>query len=231
MEHSYEERVVAFLDILGFEEHIKRSINDSNHLSKIFFAVHWLKEQQNVNGNDHIKELGRSITYFSDSLVVSYSTKNMQQILPDIMRIQLSLASFGLLLRGGIDIGMLYHHQDSIVFGPAMISAYKLESAVAKYPRIVISEQYYARIINISTSDNVDFLQEVLMKDADGFYYLNFLFPDTFYPDSIQMINSAINHLEKEIKYCLDNYKIPDVRSKAYWMQSYIKQAKEKYKL
>jgi hypothetical protein len=39
--------------------------------------------------------------------------------------------------RGGITKGSLYHDH-SMVFGPALIAAYRLETEVAKYPRILI---------------------------------------------------------------------------------------------
>lgn len=49
------------------------------------------------------------------------------------------------MLRGGIDIGLVYH-DDSFIFGSGMISAYLLESEVSKYPRITISQNAIKRI-------------------------------------------------------------------------------------
>ena len=43
------------------------------------------------------------------------------------------------MFRGGISIGDCFH-DGKIIFGPAMNEAYKLESKVAKWPRVVISE-------------------------------------------------------------------------------------------
>lgn len=57
-------------------------------------------------------------------------------LLLDLVHLQLELASYDVLLRGGITIGDLYH-DGSIVYGSAMNEAYLLESKKAKYPRII----------------------------------------------------------------------------------------------
>src|SRR5262249_8589289 len=54
-----------------------------------------------------------------------------------------TLLAKGLLIRGGIAKGPLYH-DDSIVFGPALIEAYQLETGVAKFPRVILSRDVYA---------------------------------------------------------------------------------------
>ena len=58
---------------------------------------------------------------------------------------QFELLREGILLRGGIDIGLVYH-DDSFIFGSGMISAYLLESEVSKYPRIIISKNAIEKI-------------------------------------------------------------------------------------
>jgi hypothetical protein len=46
----------------------------------------------------------------------------------------------GILVRGGLAKGML-HHRGNVVFGPALLDAYALESTIAKFPRILIDRK------------------------------------------------------------------------------------------
>lgn len=49
--------------------------------------------------------------------------------------------SYGYPLRGGIDLGVGLEYKEGELFGPAVHNAYKLESGVAQYPRIVIGDE------------------------------------------------------------------------------------------
>ena len=55
------------------------------------------------------------------------------------------MMSKGILLRGGITVGQLCH-KDNIVYGPAMVEAYELESKSAIYPRVIVSEKFYLQL-------------------------------------------------------------------------------------
>lgn len=61
-------------------------------------------------------------------------------VLLDVIHLQLELMGLGILIRGGIAIGPLYH-SGQIVYGPAMNQAYLLESVYAVYPHIILDEQ------------------------------------------------------------------------------------------
>lgn len=133
----YEKRIVAFVDILGFKTIIEDSVCDTNLRRKVLEAteiIHSRREGQIE---------GTQVTTFSDSAVISYPL-NMRNALfytiIDIIHLQLELGNKGIMLRGGIAIGDVYH-DDDIVFGPAMNEAYFLESKVAKFPRVVIRKE------------------------------------------------------------------------------------------
>jgi hypothetical protein len=68
----------------------------------------------------------------------------------------------GLLVRGGLTMGMLYH-ADGVIFGEAMLNAYHLESRVSKVPRVAVSSRIYA---NLPVGK-----RERLMQDADGIWH------------------------------------------------------------
>jgi len=71
----------------------------------------------------------------------------------------------GLLVRGGLTIGKLYH-SDGVAFGEAMVDAYRLESRVAIYPRIAVSSRIYAHIPTAERSR--------IMRDVDGIWHLDY---------------------------------------------------------
>jgi hypothetical protein len=66
----------------------------------------------------------------------------------------------GLLMRGGLSRGKLYHH-GQVVVGEAMIDAYRLESKVARTARVVVSRR-------IDDNDR-------LFTDADGERCLDYI--------------------------------------------------------
>lgn len=133
----YEKRIVAFVDILGFKTIIEDSVCDTSLRRKVLEATEIIHSRRGG------KIEGTQVTTFSDSAVISYPL-NMRNALfytiIDIIHLQLELGNKGLMLRGGIAIGDVYH-DDDIVFGPAMNEAYFLESKVAKFPRVVIRRE------------------------------------------------------------------------------------------
>lgn len=83
------------------------------------------------------------------------------------------LLSRGILIRGAIDRGPLYHEK-GIVFGPALVNAVKAEQSVAIYPRILLlpkARRTFARFAGPS------FLTSLPRKDNDGQWFLHFLQP------------------------------------------------------
>ena len=146
MSIKYEERLVAFVDILGFKELVYDSVKSDAVMDKIYEAMQTILDVKKVEGSLSNLEIGRTyqatVTTFSDSIIISYllgSYGNLFRILLDIIHLQLALAYQGILIRGGIAIGKAYHDGE-IVFGPAMNEAYELESLCAKYPRIIVKQ-------------------------------------------------------------------------------------------
>lgn len=85
---------------------------------------------------------GLGLVQFSDSIVVSlpYNCSKFPQFLDVVIKIQAMLFMSGILCRGGIAIGK-HFMKDRFLFSDGLIEAYRLESTVAKNPRIVISDE------------------------------------------------------------------------------------------
>ena len=197
---GYEHCYCLFLDILGFKSKICETIDQST--SKVKHPISFprlldaLQEIQRftaypqqvvIAGNEVDGEITRptkrKVTQFSDSVVISYPRHDMGDggllsIIFDVQRLHLKMASYGILLRGSITEGLLFH-SDNFVFGPAMNEAVELEKE-AKFPRVVIAEKL---IIQLESRQGIrDCADQIpdrttksmIVKDVDGRYYVDY---------------------------------------------------------
>lgn len=182
---TYERRLTAFIDILGFKSLVEQSFYDPATLSLIDSAMKLILKQRNMNDQwNKIYDDQKRITTFSDSIVISCPASkgsgNLFYIILDCIHIQMELAFLGILVRGGISIGPLYHDGD-IVYGPAMNEAYRLESQIAKHPRIIVSKETLVEGLKRTCSAHHTVEQEAefidgLIKDCDdGWFFLDML--------------------------------------------------------
>ncbi len=162
---TYEQRIVAFIDILGFKQLIKESTQNPEKIILIQQILNFLKRNEVTDINNwgidfiEIEEDAQkktltdfeilndtSCTCFSDSMVVSvlYNKSKVNEIISTLISnlsyIGAILIKFGILLRGGITFGNLIHTNQGILMGQAFIDAYELESKYAKFPRIILSD-------------------------------------------------------------------------------------------
>jgi len=150
---SYAERYVAFVDILGFKEIIRQS----EHGGRMFEALVKSLTSMGDRNKDLESVLGEDfkVQNFSDAVVLSekVTARGLSHLLYEIQELALSLLPSGLLIRGGISKGSLYH-EGSVVFGPAFLEAYRLESSVASVPRIVLTREVYSDVVQYSNDDD-----------------------------------------------------------------------------
>lgn len=186
----YIERIVAFVDILGFKNLVNESLYSSEAAERIYKALQLIYGRKQDNEADSfmgMQKYGVEVSVFSDSIVISYPLNydgGLFFILLDVIHLQLELACLGILIRGGIAIGLLYHN-GQIVYGPAMNQAYLLESRYAVYPRIILCEQTINEGILKTCSHGhtvemeTEYVCSCIQRDKDGFYYLDMLRQDS----------------------------------------------------
>lgn len=164
----YEERFVAFVDILGFGKLVDKSAVTPDLPQQILNALSAMHPTQiqselynTVNVEltppdklEAVREMARymaaaqqemhpvSINYFSDSLVISARADDVvasQMVMDLLTKISAMMwMSHRLLMRGGVTVGKLIHIEGGPMFGPAMNRAYFLESKLADHPRFLI---------------------------------------------------------------------------------------------
>jgi hypothetical protein len=157
MTHLPSDRILAFIDFLGFRSLVRKMEEDPSLHDLIRTTLDEIREKVEWHSLDRIKARDPDFaaesypimyTQFSDSLVVSVEANHphsAQSVLMVVSELADRLLLKGIFVRGGISMGWA-RHDSNIVYGRAMIDAYRLESEVARYPRIVVSDQVREKI-------------------------------------------------------------------------------------
>lgn len=173
---KYQKKLVAFLDLLGFEKMVVSRMDDD-----VDFVVNLIPDMLKTHvGNSLRKDL--QVTTVSDSIIISLNTsvedaelKDLWHLSVIIGRLQHELALNGYYMRGAITVGDFCHDSDrNILVGPAFIGAYVLEKEKAVVPRVIVDSKvndFYGFTNKvIATTINHDFTeyfyQGNLIKDT-----------------------------------------------------------------
>ena len=234
---DYQERAVAFIDVLGFADLVLESDKGKKARDKARNKVSKL-----VSADKFLIQFVRKFltfaetAFFSDSFVLSMQSPESR--LFNLVRETGYLCRYlllqGFLCRGAITTGSLYH-QGQFVAGPALVKAYQLEQSVAVYPRIILDNasikiwRHNFRLIKGQGPANPQ--HEALVKrDRDGQHFLD-IFHDRW-PDFLQQTDFVpskdvvpmdpaefLEQAAKQIKAGLaKTRKKPRVRSKYEWL-------------
>lgn len=168
--------LVVFIDVLGTKEIISQNSEDA--LNDIHAAY-----DEAIGLFRMIRDKYQMITYiqgmkykiFSDNIILALparkDSKRMICALSILCSIiQISFLKRELLTRGGIAFGSFFC-DDVMVWGNALVSAYKLESSEAIYPRIVLDNN----LLGFSEYSESDFHQIIRKDKVDGRYFVNYL--------------------------------------------------------
>lgn len=226
MANKYENRAVLFLDILGFKRLIDQNRED---LVEEALSVTSAQYQSNYE-----------ISSFSDNMVVSMRFERGFELLELIhfaSYLSWHLLHKGVLSRGGIAVGEL-HHDKGIVYGPALLTAYQLESQAAIYPRIVLDKGALTKSLELGSNPQgcEDLIRTQLRTDFDGWEHIHLMGHAAMMPFNImlptkeQKIDGEISHqalLEAKVaaaRKALVNNPPTDIRSnsKHEWMCRYV---------
>lgn len=183
----YEDRIVAYLDVLGWGAAIQRSLVEPELVTTLGIAQNLL-----VGYAGHLNSvrimMGDSesdavhVTQFSDTIIVSapISISGLEQVRSLLWFVTGTLLQQGLLVRGAIVVGQVYHRNGSI-FGPALLDAHNGEKA-ACYPRVTIDRDLAEvalqndRVIDGKTRE-YNYSHKNWRKDSDDVFFYDFLQP------------------------------------------------------
>jgi len=230
--HFYEDRLVAFIDILGFAKLVQSSATADADQDKVrrLIAVctvfDWFTTQM-------LDELIDS-AFFSDTFVLSATISQTLYLIRETGNLCRYLLLQGLPCRGAIALGLL-HHRERIIIGPALVDAYRAEQSVAIYPRIVVDDETLNNWIEECASSTVHAdLRPLLKQDTDGQHYLDIFDPlwsNAFLPwtntrfrdvvptDPIEFLTAAFREVSENLKANADDQR---VRDKYEWLATKI---------
>jgi hypothetical protein len=176
----YETRATLFLDILGF-----RSLITEGREAELLRAFQMLPQYMLPDWGGDWDDIDFQATAFSDCIVCSAKILSKSNYIPAAFvclcagQLALGLLENGIVTRGAVTVGSLYH-QGNIVFGPALVEAYELESRIAVYPRIVALPKVYGKInLSLAVVHGADWFlkNEPFREDFDGIWHLDVLGP------------------------------------------------------
>lgn len=230
--------LVAYLDFLGGVNLIENDENNVN-LSKIKQIYNFvLDKAMEIEKKETIKKIKYKI--FSDNVVIASKIEMNTglQIKRTIINFFYLVALFQIyaleqnyLLRGGITLGDLYIDKE-MVWGKALIKAYKQENEEAIYPRVVIDETIKNKIFDKIYSKSNNFQEIKCLIDDDNKIFLDYL--SIAFSDNMKAFIEkwSINHKEKLLNY---KDKTDETSKKIYckliWHKKYFNNFCEKFNL
>ncbi len=174
---DYNECYVAFLDIMGMKNLLKKDYPDIRKIFNTIESAFTLYGNIGVSGTGNfISENQIRVTIMSDSVVISikketpHSFSKIIGFSSYIIKEMVDALETPVFIRGGISSGLL-SHTNFCVFGPGLVNAYQLENEKANYMRCIIDKSIY------NTKDFVDYLNKntSIIKDEDNFYFIDFI--------------------------------------------------------
>jgi hypothetical protein len=147
---EFEERAVAFIDVLGFKSIVNFATQDSNKLKDLKDLIGILETVVPKLDGTIDPRVPKSLIpkhiYISDSIILSAPLKSdempgyfgLSTLVMRVIQISHILLSKGYLIRGGISVGPVWH-TDSNIVGTAYQEAYHIETKTL-VPRVELSQ-------------------------------------------------------------------------------------------
>ena len=163
--HAYEDRYLAFVDVLGFADLVNRSRSAPQIVEQLHQALYSLSTRTRTARSELLR---LEATSFSDTVVLSVpvGATELLRMVEIIDEFSVALLRNNMLFRGAIVQGPVLHTED-YVFGPALITAYRLETNISFHPRIIFDAPVFA----VARSEEE--LQRYLVADPYDVPYLN----------------------------------------------------------
>lgn len=222
--------VVAFVDVLGFVQRTSEAYA-SGTAPQLLVDIRTALQRAFCHVEPHT-DVGRplwSIAAFTDNIVLGRPISDdgegeLGVTMMKLSRFQLEMVRAGFFVRGGVTVGQLYM-DGQFVFGDGLIEAHRLESTVARDPRIVLStsardylNQHMSYYGGPAGSPQYD---EVLL-DADRQWFLNYLEALNRTEEELPPDIDGIRQHKERIEAALSTYaSTPPIWSKYAWVAGY----------
>jgi hypothetical protein len=230
---DYKKSVLTFIDILGFGDIVKKA-----SAAEIEKLLRLANESSSTSEND-TEFTGRRSLSFSDTIITSCPLVGPHGLLAhgllfneimNIVFLQADMIDRGeTFLRGALTVGDVYHSKD-MVFGPAVIDAYEIETKLCNYPRVVIDPSVLLEYENTevlrcgdnTAEDDLEFVKSLIRQDSDGLWFVDYLkgmLGNFDYPD--YYLTFLKKHKELILKKSSENKKLNGIALKYNWLAGY----------
>jgi hypothetical protein len=223
---EYEVSIVAYVDILGFRDLVQ--MGTAGEISRNLRLV----REAIKPGSSTAKLYQLYYQSFSDLTVIAIPllTPANVQFHPGLLEFQLGglvgaqskLIRNGILLRGAVVVGSIVKSYKQL-FGPAMIKAYDIERAVAKFPRIVVDDSVMREtkrnpLLLRDPSAHPRGITTFLRRDEDGQMFIDYLREPYWLSGYQSFLRTHGDLILERLEMTKDN---KDVRQKYEWMARY----------
>lgn len=198
----FEDRIIAFIDILGFKDIVKKKqISEEEILNILYYFrknnteyILDIKEPDLENNKPRQINLKPAIYSISDSLIISlpltdippYTRESnyifhINAVVQCIAAFYKQLLPHGISLRGAITVGKVHYNcNEHVIFGEPIIEAIEAESQLAVWPRIILAKSFMSHFssLPIPNMNNIPQINEINMnlngfrQDSDGLYHV-----------------------------------------------------------
>lgn len=224
---DYENRLVAFIDVLGFENLVGAADRGTEPFEKIADLLGFMKGIEETLKGSHFKEVLNTleVSAMSDSLIVSalFEPNRPQSVLDFLYYIKsLQIRFIGdhqTLTRGYLCSGKMYHH-NNVIFGVPYIKAFQCEKAV-RGPKIAIDPDLEEIITHADAETKFTDAKELTRRDDDGWRFVNYL-QDPNLPTGNTFPYSDVLPKITEFLWTQLRTQRDGVLQKYQWLQNYI---------
>jgi hypothetical protein len=183
----YSPAVVSYIDLLGMKQLLADAGEDASKVASVLNtfrrfsspseASRDIWEWSFVNFSDLIV---RAVPILADANVKYRLGLIFHEVL-DLCFLQVNLLDRNILIRGALTIGDIYV-QDGLIFGPALVQGYQLESKRAIFPRIIVDPLVLDALkerpelrAHDTFEEEMSYLERTLRTDEDGELFLDYL--------------------------------------------------------
>jgi len=213
--NNYRTKYVAFLDLLGFRELVKRSGADVLERHRLVESLKLVRDTLCEN-----QAIDFRFTYFSDCIVLSaeHSPHALWQVFQSIEILTCNLLQYDIFVRGGLAVGPTHHSKD-FVFGTAVTESYELECRSGGGPIVLLSSSVMQEVERLGPA-----FKQWTREKGPGEFFIHYLMRYAEYTSAREVGKVILTYPAQRIAYFVGHRLKTDegrVLEKAKWFREY----------
>jgi len=183
---AYDNKLVAWIDILGMRERMKTEEN----AEEIFSCMETIQNFVEVSCESLVAKNLLNFLQISDGFIIVAELDTINEFCEILCKIQWNvLIHQNMAIRGAVTAGKVSMSDDSrLIIGPGFIEAFVMESENAIFPRILFASEIRDHI----PKEKISF--KYIQKDSDNFLYLDFF---RYHIDINKLSKKKLTHVMK----------------------------------